>query len=118
MSIENPDLGKELIEVVTTLTGKLFKKLKEVMGRLKYLVEPPPDLQVRSTEGHQYTGLIAIERNEVEAGIVARVGRVQAANTYSVGRPLVTPEPSFNRRESPYLRSWAEQPEEEEPWNR
>jgi hypothetical protein len=116
MKHECPDL----IPVLAELARRAWQNIKTLASKIYELVQPPSDLKVHSTRGHEYTGVIMVDHNEVEGGAVARVGfdPAKASGPYNGGGTLVTPAPRYSDREqSPYLKSWAEDPrQEEEPW--
>jgi hypothetical protein len=117
MKHECPDL----IPVLAELARRTWKHIKTIASKIYELVQPPRDLRVYSTENHEYSGVILVDHNEVEGGAVAKVGydASKASGPYGSGS-LVTPPPSYREPErSPYLKSWAEDPrqeEEDESW--
>jgi hypothetical protein len=117
MRTECPDL----IPVLSELARRAWKSIKALAAKIYDLVQPPDDLRVSSTQGYEYNGILVVDRNEIEGGAVARVGydASKASGPYGTGS-LVTPAPRYRESErSPYLKSWAEDPrqeEEEEPW--
>ncbi len=117
MKHECPDL----IPVLSELARRAWKSIKAFAAKIYDLVQPPDDLRVSSTEGFEYNGILVVDHNSVEGGAVARVGydAARASGSYGSGS-LVTPAPRYREPErSPYLRSWAEDPrqeEEEESW--
>lgn len=109
----------DFIPVCAELARRAWKSIKVIASKVYELVQPPPDLKVHSTMGHVYSGVVVVDRNEVEGGAVAKVGfDASTANGPYGSGGLITPPP--RRRdydESPYLRSWAEDPrQEDDPW--
>lgn len=66
---------RDLAVVVVLVADAAWDGVKETLSRLRPFVEPPPDLEVRSSEGGLYTGIVLIDRNEVLAGLVIQTGR-------------------------------------------
>jgi hypothetical protein len=88
-----------------------LRKGREVVDKVKPLVEPPDELRISSRTGTLYTGILVLDRNEVQAGIVVATGfdplAAQAARVPSppIGR---APEPGPRRDVGTALRHWSE----------
>lgn len=128
----------DLAIVVIAIADTAWEGTKKALVRLRPYVEPPVDIEVRSTIGAIYTGVLLIDRNEIIAGIIVRAGHrpppTDSSDRYrspslsspwssSTSRsPLVTP-PSrsrFDDDDDCKLPSWAEdtRDREEDPWRR
>lgn len=112
------DLG-----ILLVVVGELaWEGTKTALRRYRHLVEPPADIQVRSTRGEEYTGLLIIDGNTVVAGIVVRTGRSSpgpSAPGRAPTRGLLTPSPRDiypprETRNEEYLPSWADTGDEDE----
>jgi hypothetical protein len=115
MKHECPDL----IPVVAELTRRAWKSIKIIASKIYELVQPPPDIKVYSTQGHEYTGMIMVDHNEVEGGVISRVGYDPVKASTPNNRTLITAPPRHHDYDSsPYLRGWAEDPrqQEDESW--
>jgi hypothetical protein len=88
-----------------------LRKGREVVEKVKPLVEPPDELRISSRTGTLYTGILVLDRNEVQAGIVVATGfdPLGAASVRapapSIGR---VPDPGPRRDAGSGLGHWAE----------
>ena len=88
---------RDLALIVVLLADAAWDGAKEALERLRPYVDPPPDMSIRSSLGAVYTGVILVDKNEVIAGIVIRVGQ-QAAPA--------TPPPRYERPSSMGSSPW------------
>lgn len=88
---------RDLALVVVLIADAAWDGVKEALERLRPYIDPSPDMSVRSSVGALYTGVILIDKNEVIAGIVIRVGQ-QAAPA--------TPPPRYERPPSLSSSPW------------
>ncbi|MCZ7679799.1 MAG: hypothetical protein M5U28_13960 [Sandaracinaceae bacterium] len=126
----------DLAILVVAVADAAWVGTKKALVRLRPYVEPPADVEVRSTIGATYTGVLLIDKNEIIAGIVVRTGHrpppmesgdryrsPSLTSSWSSRSPLVTPS-SHSRfdddDEDCKLPSWAEDPRdtEEDRWRR
>ena len=93
---------RDLAVVVVLVADVAWEGAKDALARLRPYVEPPADLQVRSSEGALYTGILLVDRNDVLAGIVIRTGNEPPPSTGSRYTPPLT---SSSRFDTPPSRS-------------
>ncbi|MBX3275281.1 MAG: hypothetical protein KF729_33755 [Sandaracinaceae bacterium] len=124
------DLGLVLVFVADTALDGARRALR----RLHPYVAPPPDLQIQSTTGALYTGVLLIDDNDVLAGLVMRVGyeppppaaphRLERPSTFGASpwrssSPLARRFDDEDEEDDSRLPSWADDPRSErEPWRR
>ena len=111
---------RDLATVLVIVVELAWDGTRRVLRRVRPYIDPPPDLEVRSTKGAEYTGIILIDDNQILTGVVVRTGQADLPPlTSSFGttrKPLVTTPPtddSHSHREG-YLRGWAEDTRDEE----
>lgn len=92
---------RDLAVVVVLVADVAWEGAKDALARLRPYVEPPADLEVRSSEGALYTGILLVDRNDVLAGIVIRTGHEPPPSTGS----RYTPPLTSSRFDSPASRS-------------
>ena len=109
MSNLHPSTLRDLALVIVLVADAAWDGTKKAMARLRPYIEPPEDLEIRSYVGGVYTGVLLIDRNDVIAGVVVRVGqrspsdpstpRTSAVSSPWSARssPLVTPSSSHYR---------------------
>jgi hypothetical protein len=108
---------RDLVELVAYFTERALAKLKQMIQALGPFVGPPEDMEVRTRDGAEYTGVVVLESNEVTGGIVARTGQsLPHYSPPSLDRVWPRPEP----RSQSGLTHWANDPrdDEEDPWKR
>jgi hypothetical protein len=97
--------------VIVLLFDLALRKGREVVEKVKPLVEPPDEIRISSRSGTLYTGVLVLDRNEVQAGIVVAtgfdpLGASQArAPTPTIGRAA---DPTPRRDTGAGLRHWSE----------
>lgn len=113
--------------VLVLLCDLALRKGREVVDKVKPLIEPPDELRVTSRSGTLYTGILVLDRSEVKAGVVVATGfdplGTSAARSASSAVPRsidtgVRREPGSGLRPWPDERSLYDDDDGGPPWMR
>jgi hypothetical protein len=118
---------RDLGVVLVVLADLAVDRTKRALRRIEPHLIPPPDLEVRSTAGARYTGILIVDQNEVLGGIVIRSGVTveRASNVPLAGRTRssswsstsLARRPDDDEDEDCRLPGWAEDGRDS-PWRR
>jgi len=116
---------RDLSTLLVVVAEIAWDGTRRALRRFRPYIEPPSDLEVRSTGGAEYSGVLLIDDNDILAGVVVRTGhrgtqpREPPSSFGRIREPLVTPPGHEPSGRDGYLRGWAEDPrseEEEDVW--
>jgi hypothetical protein len=84
----NAQTLRDLGAILAVLADIAVVHARRVARRIEPHITPPPDLEVRSTAGARYTGILIVDQNEILGGIVIRSVVVveRASNVPLAGR--------------------------------
>ena len=109
---------RDLGAIVIYVAELAWQWTKTVVAKVAPFVRPPDDMVVSCRDGSQYTGILLIEDNDVEAGAVVHSG--QGVPEYRPPeRPWSKPTPDKDEPGTA-IKHWAlDEPDEDEPpWRR
>jgi hypothetical protein len=84
-----PKTVRELGALLVYFAELAWHGTKRVFATVAPFVQPPEDMEVRCRDGAQYSGVLLIERNDIEAGAVVQTG--QEVPGYDTNRHVQRP---------------------------
>ena len=116
---------RDLATLLVVVAEVAWEGTRRTLRRVRPYIEPPPDLEVRSSRGAEYSGVLLIDGNDIVAGVVARTGQNEPSSPPAMHRTIrdplgvIVPTEENHSRGDGYLRGWAEDArteEEEDAW--